>query len=61
MITKCKNGNIVDRWYDRLTKSFVTAVKDCQGNQVGDADYSGNKQCAAYAKAKMIKDNEGTA
>jgi len=55
----CKNGRVVERWYDRSTRSSVTRVIDSEGNQIGDADYSGNKQCADYAKTTMIKENGG--
>jgi hypothetical protein len=59
MKTRCKNGNTVERFYDRQTRSSVTRVLDPNGNQIGEADYSGNKKSADFAKAMMLKDNEG--
>lgn len=59
MKTQCKNGNVVERFYDRRTRSSVTRVLDSDGYQVGEADYSGNKQSAAFARAAMIRDNGG--
>lgn len=56
---KCKNGNTVERFYDRATRSSVTIVIDADGNQVGEADYSGNKVSAAFAMQQAIKDNGG--
>ena len=61
MKTKCKNGNTVERFYERTSRSSVTRVIDAKGNQIGDADYSGNKKSADYVKAMMIKDNGGAA
>lgn len=61
MKTLCKNGNSIERFYDRKSRSSVTRVIDANGNQIGDADYSGNKKSADYAKAMMIKANGGQA
>ena len=61
MKTKCKNGNTVERFYERTSRSSVTVVLDPKGNQIGDADYSGNKLSADFVKAIMIKDNGGKA
>jgi len=55
----CCNGNIVERFYDRRTRSSVTIVHDAQGNQIGEADYSGNKESAAFAMRTAIADNGG--
>jgi len=57
--TKCKNGNLVERFYDRASRSSVTRVIDSQGNQIGDADYSGDRKSADYVKTIMIQDNGG--
>lgn len=35
---------IIDTWYDRSTRSWVVQLKDREGNQIGDAEYTGNKQ-----------------
>lgn len=56
---KCANGNTVERFYDRATRSSVTIVKDRDGNQVGPADYSGSKPSAAFAMKTAIADNGG--
>ena len=55
--TICKNGNTVLRWYDRRTRSTVIQTLDASGNQVGEADYSGNKQSADSAHAAILKAN----
>lgn len=55
--TLCKNGNTVLRWYDRITRSTVIQTLDATGNQVGEADYSGNKQSADFAHAAILKAN----
>jgi hypothetical protein len=44
-ITRCDDGMLVafvDTWYDRGTRSWVTQVKDAEGNQIADALYAGN-------------------
>ncbi len=61
MKTKCKNGNTVQNWYDRKTRSSVVQVLDAEGNQMGDADYSGCRASARYAKAQAVKANGGKA
>ena len=33
----------VDSWYDRRTRSWITLLLDCHGNQVGDSHYNGTK------------------
>ena len=55
--TICKNGNTVLRWYDRRTRSTVIQTLDVDGNQIGDADYSGNKKSADFAHAAILKKN----
>lgn len=59
MKTLCKNGRYVERFYDRRTRSSVTRVIDEAGNQIGDADFSGNRISADYAKEAMIRENGG--
>ncbi len=55
--TLCKNGNTVLRWYDRRTRSTVIQTMDARGDQIGEADYSGNKQSADFAHATILKKN----
>lgn len=59
MKTKCNNGNTVERFYDRATKSSVTRVLNADGNQVGDASYDGNKITADFVWCGMVRDNGG--
>jgi len=47
------------RWYDRRSRSTVIQTLDASGNQVGDADYSGNKKSADYAHAAIVAENGG--
>ena len=47
------------RWYDRSTRSTVVQTLDASGNQVGEADYSGNKQSADLAHVAILKENGG--
>lgn len=61
MITKCANGNSVENWYDDAQKSSVSIVIDPEGNQIGEAAYSGNKITAASEREGMITANGGRA
>ena len=58
-VTLCKNGNTVLRWYDRRTRSTVIQTLDTAGNQVGDADYNGNRKSADFAHTAILKENGG--
>jgi hypothetical protein len=40
----------VVRWYDKRTRNWVVQVKDAEGNQVGDADYSATEKEAKLAQ-----------
>jgi hypothetical protein len=42
-------GESVETWYDPQTRSYVTQRKDSEGNQIGDAEYAGNRDSAAFA------------
>lgn len=42
-------GFSVETWWDRYSRNWVTQTKDAEGNQVGSADYSGEKLGAAIA------------
>lgn len=56
--TLCANGNTVLRWYDRRTRSTVIQTLDASGNQIGEAEYSGNKQSADAVHAWILRQNE---
>ena len=34
---------VIDRWYDKQSRSWVCQAKDSQGNQYGDAIFAGTK------------------
>jgi hypothetical protein len=61
MKTKCKNGNTVENWYDRRIRQSVVRLLDKDGNQLGDADYSGCRASAKWSKDHAIKSNGGKA
>ena len=56
--TLCANGLTVFRWYDRITRSTVIQTLDASGNQIGEAEYSGNKQSADAVHAWILRQNE---
>lgn len=37
-------GTVVESWYDRCTRSWVTQTKDSDGFQQGDADFDGDQE-----------------
>jgi len=40
-------GGSVETWYDKGTRSWVTQTKDAEGNQVGEAEYTGRGKASA--------------
>ncbi len=43
----------VDRRYDRRSRSWVLALKDADDNQVGEAEYHGDKAEADRAEKRL--------
>lgn len=43
MLTELPGGGKVETWYDRRSRNYVTQLKDSEGNQVGEAEYSGTR------------------
>ena len=54
MITTFENGHIIDTWYDRKTRNWITQLRDSNDYQVGDAIFSGNKKDATISHKDMI-------
>jgi hypothetical protein len=46
----------IKTWHDKHTKSWITQIKDEQGNQIGEAAYDGNKK-SRDASIKEFKQN----
>jgi hypothetical protein len=40
-------GGLVETWYDKPTRSWVSQIKDTNGNQVGSAEYTGSGRDSA--------------
>jgi len=59
MTIKCKNGNSVVTWYDRQSRSWITQIIDPDGNQIGEADYSGRREGSNSAVVIAMKSNGG--
>ena len=55
----CNNGNTIERFYEYSTRSSVVRVIDPDGNQIGDADYSGSKASADWATRVWLNANGG--
>ncbi len=45
----------VDTWWDRYSRNWITQVKDMDGNQIGDADYSGNRYGADITHERTVR------
>lgn len=56
---ECANGLFVERFWDRSYRSSVTRVIDKEGNQIGEADYSGSTASANSVRDYMIAENGG--
>jgi hypothetical protein len=57
--TLCNNGNSVERFYDRRSRSSVTRTLDPSGNQIGDAQFDGNKISASFSWCGLVRENGG--
>jgi len=43
----------VDSWYDRRTRSWIVQLMDEEGNQIGDAYYTGIKEDAIREEKEL--------
>lgn len=43
------NSHTVETWHDPHSRSYVTQYLDAEGSQIGDAEYSGTRDSAAFA------------
>ena len=48
-------GLSVETWYDRQVRSWLTQIKDPEGNQIGNAFWSGSKDSAKNAHKEAIQ------
>ena len=48
----------IESWYDQQSRSFVTQLKDQQGNQIGEAAYDGNSKSRTVSVNEFIDDNQ---
>lgn len=49
----------VQTWYDRKTRSWVTQLKDGEGNQVGDAQYDAAHDSVVISRGALLQDARG--
>lgn len=54
MKTQLDNGITVDTWYDRQSRNWVTQTFDADGNQIADAEYSGDRKSAQIDHQQAI-------
>jgi hypothetical protein len=52
------HGQYIETWYARKTRSYVTQLKDEQGNQVGEAYYGGSRASAIGHRMFLSKDRK---
>ena len=55
----CANGNVIDYFYDSKEQCCVSILNDPQGDQIGDADYSGDTKSARFARSVWLRENGG--
>lgn len=46
MLTSFADGQSIHTWYDHQTRIWITQLKDYEGNQIGNAEFSPNKKFA---------------
>lgn len=46
VLTTFADGQSVYTWYDRQSRNWITQLRDSQKNQIGNAEFSGNKKSA---------------
>lgn len=51
-----KDGTTVSTWWDKHSRNWITAVKDEEGNQIGDADFAGCKETALANHNARVKE-----
>jgi len=56
---QCGNGNMVNGWYDRLSRNWIVQVKDDEETQIGDAEYSGSRGSFENSMQRLIDQNGG--
>lgn len=50
------DGNlVVDTWWDIRTRSYITQLKDSNGCQIGEAEYTGHRSSAEFAHYSAVK------
>ena len=55
MLTTFSNGHTIDTWYDKQSKLWITQLLDENAHQIGDAEFSPNKQSALYIHKQLVK------
>ena len=46
----------VETWWDRWSQNYITQRLDAEGNQVGNAEYSGNRTDAKWDHNWLISE-----
>ena len=60
MLTTFPNLYTIFTWYDRSKRIWITQYKDAEGNQIGNAEFSGNKKCANETHKEFLKSLDST-
>lgn len=55
MLTTFPNQYTIFTWYDRQSRNWITQYRDSEGNQIGNAEFSGNKKDANETHKELSK------
>lgn len=53
MLSTLSNGYTIYTWYDRQSRNWITQYRDAEGNQIGNAEFSGNRTNANTLHKEM--------
>lgn len=53
MLSTLSNGYTIYTWYDRQSRNWITQYRDAEGNQIGNALFSGNTKDANTTHKEM--------
>lgn len=48
------DGFCVETWYDKHTRSWISQLKNKEGDQIGDAEYDGTSLSVTTSQKKLV-------
>ncbi len=59
MKTTCRNGFVIETWYDRKARTYVTQTLNLDSNPIGDSDFAGTKEWSLLNHQDAVKTQGG--